>query len=191
MNIVSKKQLKDVILKDISANTGGKGIRRKDKFRLSYSFTVCKYLTVLRKEEYACYKRDNERSRIKRIFISQIIKVLDRKKNKLGLKAGIDIPVGKADSGIRIAHPNVILNGEVGSGCIFHGNNVLGNKKTGDRNAVPKLGKHVDVGVGAIIIGKVEIADDCVIGAGAVVTKSFLKPESVIVGNPAREISAN
>ena len=47
----------------------------------------------------------------------------------------------------------------------------------------------MDVGVGAIIIGKVQIADDCVIGAGAVVTKSFLKPGTVIAGVPAKEIA--
>ena len=108
--------------------------------------------------------------------------------NKLGLTAGIEIAVGKVEAGVRIAHPNVILNGYVGEGCVFHGNNVLGNKRTGEKNAVPKLGKRVDVGVGAIIIGDVEIADDCVIGAGAVVTKSFKEPGTVIVGVPAKKI---
>ena len=50
-------------------------------------------------------------------------------------------------------------------------------------------GKHFKlVGYGAIIIGDVEIADNCVIGAGAVVTKSFTKKGSVIAGVPAREI---
>ena len=151
---------------------------------------VCKYLSVLRRLEYECYRRDSSAG-LKRKIISQKIKLLDRKKNKLGLAVGIEIPVGKAEAGIRIAHTGVILNGQVGEGCVFHGNNVLGNKRTGDSNSVPKLGKKVDVGVGAIIIGKVEIADNCVIGAGAVVTKSFLTPGAVIVGVPAKAIDNN
>ena len=38
------------------------------------------------------------------------------------------------------------------------------------------------------VIGDVKIADNCIIGAGAVVTKSFLQPGTVIAGVPARVI---
>ena len=68
-------------------------------------------------------------------------------------------------------------------------NNVVGNKRTGASNEIPKLGNNVNVGFGAMIIGNVEIADNCVIGAGAVVTKSFTKPGGILVGVPARDIS--
>ena len=44
-------------------------------------------------------------------------------------------------------------------------------------------------GANAVIIGDVIIADNCVIGAGAVVTKSFTEPGSVIVGVPGRKIN--
>jgi serine O-acetyltransferase len=43
----------------------------------------------------------------------------------------------------------------------------------------------VDIGVGAMVIGNITIADDCVIGAGAVVTKSCLEPGTILVGVPA------
>lgn len=187
MLIKSKTELKNAIEKDEKANLGKK-ITAEVKFRKSFPYTACKYLKLLRKSEYACYRRDNGKSFLKKKLLSQKVKVLDRKKNELGLLAGIDIPTGKVEAGVRIAHPNVILNGYVGEGCVFHGNNVLGNKRTGDKTGIPKLGKNVDVGVGAIIIGDVEIADGCVIGAGAVVTKSFLKPETVIVGVPAKAV---
>lgn len=39
-----------------------------------------------------------------------------------------------------------------------------------------------------MVLPGVTIADDCVIGAGSVVTKSSLKPGGVIAGNPARRI---
>lgn len=122
------------------------------------------------------------------IFYAQSVKLYDRRKNRIGLKIGIEIPVNRVAQGVRIAHPNVILNGYVGEGCVFHGNNVLGNKRTGDSTAIPKLGKNVDVGVGAMVIGNVEIADNCIIGAGAVVTKSFPEPGTVVVGVPAKKI---
>jgi len=47
------------------------------------------------------------------------------------------------------------------------------------------IGKRCWIGSDVIILGGVTIEDDCVVGAGSVVTKSF-KKGSVIAGNPAR-----
>ena len=41
---------------------------------------------------------------------------------------------------------------------------------------------------GAVVIGEIEIADDVVIGANAVVNKSVLVPGSVVVGVPAHTL---
>jgi len=49
----------------------------------------------------------------------------------------------------------------------------------------------VDIGVGAVIIGGIHIADGCIIGANAVVNKDFPNPGKVIIGIPAREASKN
>ena len=64
-------------------------------------------------------------------------------------------------------------------------------KVRGGENKAPIIGKNVDIGFGAVIIGDVKIADNCVIGANAVVTKSFLEQGTVICGVPAREIKKN
>lgn len=53
---------------------------------------------------------------------------------------------------------------------------------------VPVLGNNIYIGAGAKIIGNIYLADDCVIGANAVVTKSVLEPGSVLVGVPAKVI---
>ena len=44
------------------------------------------------------------------------------------------------------------------------------------------------LGSGAKIIGEVHIANGCIIGANAVVTKDFLEENSIIAGVPAKVI---
>ena len=48
----------------------------------------------------------------------------------------------------------------------MHGDNCIGNN--GKDDECPIIGSHVDIGVGAKILGGVHIADNCTIGAGAV-----------------------
>jgi len=50
------------------------------------------------------------------------------------------------------------------------------------------IGNNVWIGANAVILPEVNIADNCVIGAGSVVTKSFHERDCVIVGNPAKII---
>lgn len=44
------------------------------------------------------------------------------------------------------------------------------------------------IGMNSIIMGGVTIPENCIIGAGSVVTKSFQEPGIVIAGNPAKKI---
>ena len=48
------------------------------------------------------------------------------------------------------------------------------------------IGNDVLICKNAVVLKGVEIADNCTIGANAVVTKSFLEPYSVIGGNPGK-----
>lgn len=49
------------------------------------------------------------------------------------------------------------------------------------------LGNRILVGMGAIIMDDAEIGDDCIIGAGALVTKGTkVPPKSLVIGMPAR-----
>ena len=54
-------------------------------------------------------------------------------------------------------------------------------------NMPVKIGKCVWLGAGAIVLPGVEIGDNCVIGAGSVVTKN-IPANSVAVGNPCKVI---
>jgi serine O-acetyltransferase len=165
------------------------GVAIDMNLRKNLSMEIERYIDLLRKYEYCCEKRDKSPNwLISKFWVLQVI-IYDRRKNQLGIKLGIEVTPGMASGGLRICHQNVIINGYVGENCTFHGHNVIGNKKTGASHEIPTIGKNVDVGIGAIIVGKIEIADDCIIGAGSVVTKSFLKPGTVIAGVPAKEIN--
>lgn len=82
---------------------------------------------------------------------------------------------------------------EIGNDC-FVGHGVVfindlftkGGPAMGDKSLwrKTKVGKNVSIGSNATIL-PVEICDDVVIGAGAVVTKNIIKP-GVYIGNPAK-----
>lgn len=108
-----------------------------------------------------------------------------RQRNIYSEKSGVEIAIHSIlGNRINIWHGGVVINGHIGDDCVFHGNNIIGNKGR-DNMKTPVLGNGVDVGVGANVIGEVVIADGCVIGANAVVNKSFNEAGSLIVGVPA------
>jgi serine O-acetyltransferase len=67
-------------------------------------------------------------------------------------------------SGI-VIHPNA----EFGDDCLIRQNVTIGAVNIDRINDGPKLGHRVDVGAGAVIVGKVKIGDDVRIGPNAVV----------------------
>lgn len=121
----------------------------------------------------------------KNSFVYRILKI---RLNRIGFKLGFEIEPGILDDSTIIYHQNIVVNSYavIGKNVKFHGNNCIGNN--GKDLGAPKIGNNVDIGFGAVIIGDVLIADDCIIGANTIVTKSFLEPGTVIVGNPGRSI---
>lgn len=124
-------------------------------------------------------------SALRRCYAKLAYRHYFRQKNIYGEKSGVEIAnhsiLGRR---LDIWHGGVILSGQLGDDCVLHGNNVIGNKGNGDAQ-IPVLGNRVDLGVGAVVIGGVKIADNCRIGANAVVTKDFKEPNCLIVGVPA------
>ncbi len=112
-----------------------------------------------------------------------------RKRNRLGLKLGIEMWDNTFSKGLTIAHAgNIVVNGhaKVGENCVLHGSNCIGNN--GLSSACPVIGNNVRIGVGAKIIGDVKIADNIKIAAGAVVVHSFLEQGITIAGVPAKKV---
>lgn len=88
----------------------------------------------------------------------------------------------------------------IGSGCdissgvhIYTHSTVkrcVSNKTSPIERASSKIGENVHIGANAVLLMGVNIGDNCVIGAGAVVKEYFTAPPgSVIVGVPARILS--
>ena len=106
---------------------------------------------------------------------------------------GVELPP-ETDVGpeLRLLHAQAIVinrDTQIGARCIIRASTTLGNivRADGTVSGSPRIHDDVELGVGVIIIGPVEIGARARIGAGAVVVKD-VPPETVAVGNPARVV---
>lgn len=77
----------------------------------------------------------------------------------------------------------------IGQDCSMSQGVTLGNTNRRSKHpGTPRLGDRVYLGPGAVVVGGIDIEDDCVIGPNSVVTKP-LPPMSVVSGIPAQIIS--
>lgn len=97
-------------------------------------------------------------------------------------KLGFTIPPNVFGKGLNIHHYGCIVinsGARIGENCNIQQCVNIGHNR-GFEN-VPTIGNNVYIGPGVKIFGKIEIADGIAIGAGSVVTKSFLNPNVTIV----------
>ncbi|WP_417883268.1 serine O-acetyltransferase [Vibrio rumoiensis] len=106
---------------------------------------------------------------------------------------GLDIsPKTVIGEGLVLFHPqNIVINSDsvLGRNVMLKHNVTIGNKLdpvTG-KHVSPTIGSNVELSPGVIIIGKVHIGDNSVIGAGGIVVKD-IAANSIAVGNPAKVI---
>ena len=187
-----KKEFEGLLLTEKMLYLTANSNKQKDmKKRLHKRFLIWKYLYCFRSWQfYRDLRLDKTASGLSRKVAKFKSHYYEKKKNIFSYKAGVEIGAQcKIGKNCDIWHSGVVINGDVGDNCIFHGNNIIGNKGKGKEAQNPKIGNGVDIGANAVIIGDVIIADNCVIGAGAVVTKSCTDPGSVIVGVPGRKIN--
>jgi len=93
--------------------------------------------------------------------------------------------------GLSIAHRGTLLvhrHSKVGANCRLHICVNIGSA-AGTEDDAPIIGNNVYIGPGVKMFGKIEIADNIVIGANAVVNRSFLEPGITIAGIPAKKIA--
>lgn len=82
----------------------------------------------------------------------------------------------------------VVIHGSavIGEGTLVRQNVTIGTRHKG--GGVPRIGAHVSIGAGAVLLGDVTIGDGAVIGANSVVTHD-VPPGITVVGAPARPLS--
>lgn len=95
--------------------------------------------------------------------------------------------------GLFLPHAGYVIvasNATIGRHCTLTQGVTIGHRAGGRELSLdsPVIGDRVYVGPGAAILGPVNIGDDVLIGANAVVVNS-VSPRAVVVGNPARVIS--
>ncbi|HEX6245803.1 MAG TPA: serine O-acetyltransferase [Polyangiales bacterium] len=104
---------------------------------------------------------------------------------------GIELPYS-ARIGRRVVFEHqhgIVIHGEaqIGDDCIVRHGVTLGIRTLDQLAHAPVLGKRVNVGAGAKILGNVQVGDDADIGANAVVLKD-VPPGALAVGVPARVV---
>jgi serine O-acetyltransferase len=183
--ITSKKEYLYFLEQDglaLGIQRGGMAPKIRKAFSPDY---VWKFEKLMRKLEYLTNTKQgiggNARLLVARIAYS-----------RLSVKLGFSIPINVFDAGLSIAHyGTIIVNSAavVGKNCRLHAGVNIG--ATGGQREAPQIGDNVYIGPGAIIFGKISIANNITIGANATVNKSFSQEGVVLAGTPAKIVKEN
>ncbi len=133
---------------------------------------------------------DGVRPKLLRAPLTIVYRVLNKLTQILfGMKLDYTVQVGRR---VRLEHFGGMILGarEIGDDVVLRQNTTLGIRSTSDLKAKPTIGRNVDVGAGAVIVGDITIGDNSVIGANSVVYTS-VPPGSLVVGVPGRVVGRN
>ena len=106
------------------------------------------------------------------------------------MKWRIHIPPNVFGRGLRVMHVGEMhINGRAraGENCTVHAHTSLA--AAGFNDGVPTIGNGVVLFMGAIVAGDIHIADNVVIGANSVVSRSVEEENVTVAGNPAKIVS--
>ncbi len=108
---------------------------------------------------------------------------------KMSLKLGFSIPENVFGPGLAIVHYGTIVvnkNTRVGANCRIHVDTNIG--ASGGSNGAPCIGDNVYIAPGVKIFGDIQIPNNTVFGANAVVNRTFKEECTLIAGVPAKVI---
>jgi len=145
---------------------------------------IWKYEIILRKYEYWFNKTDG-------IIVNVIRNFYKLKWHRWCVKLGISIGPNVCGKGLSIAHINGIqINGAARVGENLRIQECVTIGASGGE-AAPQIGNNVYLASGCKILGNVTIADNCVVGANAVVVNDIVEEGISVAGVPAKKINNN
>jgi serine O-acetyltransferase len=106
-------------------------------------------------------------------------------RNHYGIELPFAVRVGRR---VAIDHQSgIVIHGYtvIGDDCRIRQNTTMGVRNLQDPNAAPILERGVDVGAGAVIVGRITIGEGASIGANAVVLQD-VPPGALAIGVPAK-----
>lgn len=177
--ITTKKQLKECLQYEKERYVLPRFFCLLGFLGISEKSIIWRYQKKLRKYEYHL----NNKHKIRALLFNVST-------NRIGRKYGIHIGPNCFDVGLKIMHLGSILinnNSKIGKNCILNIN--VSFVATGGNSDGPVVGNDCAFGVGSILVGGISLMDEVVVGAGAVVTKSFKESHITLGGVPARIIS--
>ena len=92
----------------------------------------------------------------------------------------------KIGGGLYMGHHYMITVNEdtiIGKNCNIHKGVTIGAEYRGSREGAPKIGDNVWIGIGSVIVGKINIGDDVLIAPNSFVNRD-VPSHSVVMGNP-------
>lgn len=146
---------------------------------MSENAVLRRHQILLRKTEYHINSGHRFLSRIYRMRLELF-----------QMKWRIHIPPNVFGRGLRVMHVGEMhINGRAraGENCTVHAHTSLA--AAGFNDGVPTIGNGVVLFMGAIVAGDIHIADNVVIGANSVVTRSVEEENVTVSGNPAKIVS--
>jgi len=158
-----------------------KSLNRKPTLKAYLFDDIWKFQKLMRKLEYFTNCKKN---RLYRLYLAYSYR-------KMSVKLGFYIPINTFGPGLSIAHygPIIINEGaKIGMNCRIHIGTNIGTS-AGFSDQAPHIGDNCYIGPGAKLFGKINIGNNCVIGANAVVNKTFTEDSVTLGGIPAKIIS--
>ncbi len=126
------------------------------------------------------------RSKLLRAPLSILYRIAFRRcRNVYGIELPYSAVIGR---NVVIEHQGgIVVHGRtvIGDRCIIRQNCTFGIRDMSDLDAAPILGIGVDVGAGAVVLGRIRLGDGAVVGANAVVLAD-VPAGALAVGVPAR-----
>ena len=141
---------------------------------------ILRYQRMLRKMEYLMNRKRSPLDKV-------ILRILEYRFNRLGVLLGFSVPPNTCGAGLVLIHyGSVTISGKarLGENCRIHSCVNIGEHK----EKAPTIGDRVYIGPGAKLYGDIHIGNGVVIGANAVVNKSF--PDNVTIGGVPAKIIA-